>query len=429
MAYWNEDPGDNKGAWHWTGVAISLAQTLGMHRKAEYKVQSHEHRLYKRIWWSCYIRDRLLAVAMCRPLRIRDAEFNTPPLTLEDFDILDSDVETGDVVLSTDTQKVLAELYIGVTELCKLIAGVLELHFSIFPSEDSTAPRDNGTNSTMLYLKNSLPEEQLVEECDKQLQNWYNNLPASCVYRTRSQDGTGPCVIVNAASLHVTFWAVVSALHRPHVRSRDREVSVRRVKEAAIEVSRVDQEMHEACLDQYLPATVGIAFQFSAFLTHTRCLEHQKTYGITETLISLFFCIKVIETLRESFVGGDAGIWFVRSVAQQVGVTLVFDPDSKLCGIEHRGFHYSPVVGQLSLDSHACVADGFADVSPHRVAYESAYGSGLPMNGDVANENDPELPSFDNINAIDWDSLTDMLPVFDTAFEQSFGRLINVDYF
>src|SRR5689334_21310737 len=89
MANWNETPGDNKGAWHWMGVAISLAQTLGMHRKAESRAHSHESKLYKRIWWSCYFRDRMLAIAMGRLLRIRDDEFDTPPLTLEDFDIVD----------------------------------------------------------------------------------------------------------------------------------------------------------------------------------------------------------------------------------------------------------------------------------------------------------------------------------------------------
>ncbi|KIX09566.1 uncharacterized protein Z518_00646 [Rhinocladiella mackenziei CBS 650.93] len=428
MAYWNETPGDNKGAWHWMGVATSLAQTLGMHRKTEYKVQSHESKLHKRIWWSCYIRDRMLAIAMCRPLRIKDAEFDTPPLTLEDFDIID--LSNGPGCLDTDSQTALAEMCIKATELCKLVAGVVELHFSVLPSEDSTstAKEDNGTRTTMLCLKSFSPNEQLVQRYDEQLQTWYRTLPSSCVYGTKDgQGGLSPCVIVNAASLQIAFWAVVSALHRPQLRGRNKAVSIRRVEEAAIQVSRVDREMHKIHLDQYLPAT-GIPFQFPAFITHTKRLENQKTYGVTEILDSLFFCTKVVETLRELFVGGDDGIKFITYVAKRADITLLFDQDSKLWGLEYRGLHYSPGSRQLNLDSKT-FGTGFGDVSPHRSSYESVLESGQerPKTGKIVNQNDSELLSFDNMDANYWSSLSDILSACDMDFEHCFGMPINSD--
>ena len=241
------------------------------------------------------------------------------------------------------------------------------------------------------------------------------------------QGGLSPCVIVNAASLHITFWAVVSALHRPQLRSRDKAVSVKRVEEAAIEVSRVDREMHKICLDQYLPATAGIAFQFPAFITNTKRLENQKTYGGTEILDSLFFCFKVVETLRESFVGGDDGIKLISMVAKQADITLLSNQDSKLCRIVYQDVHYSPESRQLNLDSEA-FGDGFGDASPHRSLSESAFETDWPPTGKIVNQNDPELPFFDNINAVDWGSLSDNLPAFGMDFKQSFGTLINWDY-
>lgn len=428
MSYWNETPGDNKGAWHWMGVAISLAQVLGMHRKTEYKVQSRQSILHKRVWWSCYIRDRMLAIAMCRPLRIKDAEFDTAPLTLEDFDIIDLPHESG--FLDADGQVALAEMCIKATELCKLIAGVLQLHFSVLASEvsTSTAREDNGTLSAMLCLKALSANDHLVQGYNKQLETWYKTLSPSCVYGTKdSKQGPNSCVIVNAASLHITFWAVISALYRPQLRSENKAVSMKRIEEAAIEVSRIDREMHKLCLDQYLPAT-GIPFQFPAFITHTIRLKRQNTHGVTEILDSLFFCIKVVETLRGLFVGGDAGIEFITYIAKQANITLLFDQDSKLWGLEYRGVHYSPGSRQLNLDSEP-FGPGLRNVSPHPNPGESTLETDREQlkTGNIVNQNDLELPLLDNMDGIDWGSLPDMLPVYDMDFEHSFGILTNLD--
>jgi hypothetical protein len=32
MIYWYETPDDQKDTWHWMGMAISLAYTIGLHR-------------------------------------------------------------------------------------------------------------------------------------------------------------------------------------------------------------------------------------------------------------------------------------------------------------------------------------------------------------------------------------------------------------
>jgi hypothetical protein len=74
LGFWWEGPEDQKDTWHWLGAAISLAQTLGMHRSyvahasINYSIMdSPLHRtansgmslrhqsLWKRIWWSIYV--------------------------------------------------------------------------------------------------------------------------------------------------------------------------------------------------------------------------------------------------------------------------------------------------------------------------------------------------------------------------------------
>ncbi|KAJ6444633.1 C6 transcription factor (Ctf1B) [Purpureocillium lavendulum] len=88
MTYWYEDPDHHKDARHWMGVAISLAQTLGLHQNPNSTgIPAPKQGLWKRIWWSCFIRDRLIALGMRCPTRIQDNDCDVPMLVESDFDI------------------------------------------------------------------------------------------------------------------------------------------------------------------------------------------------------------------------------------------------------------------------------------------------------------------------------------------------------
>ncbi|CRK15197.1 hypothetical protein BN1708_017356, partial [Verticillium longisporum] len=77
MTYWYETPDDQKDTWHWMGVAISLAHTIGLHRNpATTSMPLRKQKLWKRIWWSCFMRDRLVALGMRRPTRIKDEDYD-----------------------------------------------------------------------------------------------------------------------------------------------------------------------------------------------------------------------------------------------------------------------------------------------------------------------------------------------------------------
>ena len=71
MSYWYETPDDQKDTWHWLGIAVSLAHTIGLHRHADtLSLDVSRQKLWKRIWWCLLMRDRLVALGMRRPTRI-----------------------------------------------------------------------------------------------------------------------------------------------------------------------------------------------------------------------------------------------------------------------------------------------------------------------------------------------------------------------
>ena len=151
-----------KGGWHWIGVAHTLALSLGLHRNIDYaRLSIREGRLRRRIWWSCYIRDRTFALASNRPWRIRDEEFDTPMLTLDDFDIDESEARYSQndhcsmCRADKEEEMRLAQLSIGLAELCIQVGDILSIHFSVLPEEDASPPTqppdETGLTTTLFF--------------------------------------------------------------------------------------------------------------------------------------------------------------------------------------------------------------------------------------------------------------------------------------
>lgn len=72
---------------------------------------------------------------------------------------------------------------------------------------------------------------------------------------------------------------------------------------------------------------------------------------MADILDSLYFCIKVLETGREAFPAGDAGVGLLLFIALTANVTLLFDQESKLWGAEYGGVQFCPGSRQLSFET------------------------------------------------------------------------------
>lgn len=89
---------DGKDSWYWLGLAISLAFRIGLHRSlphppSEMSIGKEQGRFQRRIWWTCFVRDRLLALTEGKQTRIRKEDFEIEMIRVEDFYL---GVGTGD---------------------------------------------------------------------------------------------------------------------------------------------------------------------------------------------------------------------------------------------------------------------------------------------------------------------------------------------
>lgn len=343
MTYWYDSPDDTKDVWHWLGVAISVARTIGLHcdtsNAALMSVQ--QRRLWKRIWWSLYMRDRLLAIGMRRPMRINDGDFDVSMLELTDFEVDTLPLELtrmlGGCPAVRDTSKrvTLAKMCISLAQLCVCISQVLVVQYS------TLGHRIGATQETTMRLvpKKSAADACDVFRCDQDLDLWYNELPyglrffaAESHERTSSNDGD--VVNVHRAMLTGIYLTAISALHRPQVLPPTpnvvvapelRELSKRKVREAANDITDMYQDLVTHDLIRYLPNT-GVTCLLPAIIIHLLDIKCPDPAIRQASLRKFQHCMQALQRLREMYASADFAFSFldaaIRKTDAQLGTTV-----------------------------------------------------------------------------------------------------------
>ncbi|EWC44821.1 hypothetical protein DRE_06459 [Drechslerella stenobrocha 248] len=346
MTYWYETPDDQKDTWHWMGVAISLSHTVGLHRNpVTSSLSPRRQKLWKRIWWSCFMRDRLVALGMRRPTRIKDEDCDVPMLTLEDFGFPPESDDLSEVLLGGDAeelrqrrrQRTLALMCIEKAKLCVLIGNVLTVQYSVL---NSVATKDGVIDTTknlmLLHPKVTDVEVCEVQVCDDQLSEWQRKLTREAYWRPASSllEDMDPCILLHRNLLHMVYFTTVSALHRPQVLpsapapwpARNRapelqEVSRKKVRHAAHEITRLAEELIEYDLVRLLP-TVGVTVMLPAVIIHL--LDVKSSSAVTRELSLQGFglCMQVMQGLRENYAAADFATHFLEAAVKKANIQV-----------------------------------------------------------------------------------------------------------
>lgn len=162
---------------HWMGIAVS-AHTAGLHRFPDRRISVASQRDRVRTWWSLFCRDRILSLSTKRAGIIDGGAFETPVLTLTDFEFSTytpgeiRSLGTSEVLLDLEVQRRLALIFIENAKLSLCISRVLTtLEFSRGLSSDSlsgiagASSSPDGSNMLTNFY------------CTKELESWVSNLP------------------------------------------------------------------------------------------------------------------------------------------------------------------------------------------------------------------------------------------------------------
>ncbi|KAJ4010307.1 Cutinase transcription factor 1 beta [Fusarium irregulare] len=341
MTYWYETPDDQKDTWHWMGVAISLAHTIGLHRNpGSTSMAPAKQKLWKRIWWSCFMRDRLIALGMRRPTRIKDEDFDVPMLEESDFEI-EMLPESNTIIPAScalvrnlDMQRELAIMCIAKAQLCVCISRMLKAQYSVL-IRDKMKP-ENTTNSTMMLFPNKqLDNVESVTEVDHELMAWAESLPACCQYRTLTpldvKDGRST-VAVQRTLLHMVYYTTISALHRPQflpssplqapTTSRQvQDMSRLRVRDAAMHITRMATELHQYRLERFLPTT-GVTVILPAMIIHLLEMKNPTPQARERATRGFRQCMRVMEKLREVYAAADYATGFLDAALRKAAIDI-----------------------------------------------------------------------------------------------------------
>ncbi|KLU85986.1 cutinase transcription factor 1 alpha [Magnaporthiopsis poae ATCC 64411] len=185
--YWEGPEDVTKNVFYWTRVATVVAQGSGMHRSVEGSQLSRaDKKLWKRIWWTLFTRDRSVAVALGRPVHINLDDSDVEMLTEDDFV---EDEPNRPSEYRPDERHV--QFFLQYVKLCEIMGLVLSQQYSVASKGRQKNPID-------------------LTHSDMALADWLQNCPKSVYWEM-------PRHHFWSALLHSNYYTTLCLLHRAHM--------------------------------------------------------------------------------------------------------------------------------------------------------------------------------------------------------------------
>ncbi|KAK7185971.1 hypothetical protein DPSP01_008539 [Paraphaeosphaeria sporulosa] len=325
MSWWYGSPKQRRHTWHWTGLAFSVALNMGLHREPTGSRQTDEERHFRRrLWWSLYIRDRLLALGTRRPMRIRDDSFNVSMLTIEDFEIdASTQLALPDVEDIARTSLICVEL----AKLCVCIGHVLSSQYTDLETQADVPP-------TMMVVPKR-PESSAVglNSCDEEIANWYQNLLAAFNRfdsPPRIQNGMHSCYEVHWAVLNMLYLTLVNVLHRTQALQHSpddasaqatQRSSRAKVKDAARSATKIAHTMLRRNQVRYM-GVPGVTALIAACLSHILDIRSDNEDVRDASVFRFYQTMQVLQSLRSIYASADSAVSFLASVIRKAGISV-----------------------------------------------------------------------------------------------------------
>ncbi|KAF2645229.1 hypothetical protein P280DRAFT_545232 [Massarina eburnea CBS 473.64] len=328
MSWWYGSWKQRRHTWHWTGLALSSALSLGLHRETTCS-SSDERHFRRRLWWSLYIRDRLLALGTRRPMRIRDDSFHVPMLTLEDFDLnITWDVTPGtDSTPDVEEATRIALMCIELAKLCIRIGHVLFSQYTTLETPANVAP-------TMMVVPKRHGDYSIseLEVCDLEINEWFQDLATNVGRQEVSQTTNRQpnCSEVHWSLLNILHLTLVNVLHRTHaIQSPSdtaeaqavQKASRSKVKDAARNVTRLAHSMLRRDQVRYM-GVPGVTALIAASLSHMPDIRSADEDVRDASILRFYQSMQVLQALRCIYASADSAVAFLASVIRKTGISV-----------------------------------------------------------------------------------------------------------
>ncbi|RMY33222.1 hypothetical protein D0866_06072 [Hortaea werneckii] len=177
-----------KNVFYWSRVAVIVAQGSGMHRSVEgSQLSKADKRLWKRIWWTLFTRDRSVAVALGRPVSINIEDSDVEMVSEDDF----VDDEGPDRPAEYAPDPIHVQFFLNYVKLCEIMGLVLSQQYGV---------ANRMRRNTAIDLTHS----------DMALADWLQNCPPEVRWEPQRHHFW-------SALLHANYYTTLCLLHRAHM--------------------------------------------------------------------------------------------------------------------------------------------------------------------------------------------------------------------
>ncbi|EGO01729.1 hypothetical protein SERLA73DRAFT_85551 [Serpula lacrymans var. lacrymans S7.3] len=182
-------------AWLLVGQAVRTAQDLGLHRSPRrLLITPIEKETRRKIWWGVYALDRMLALALGRPLGIEDSDCDVEdPVGVDDENL----PEYFSGAPLSQNYPSLMDGTLAITNLYKIAGRILREVYAIENCKEILEP------------ERKAELQRSVDALDQELTQWCNNLPAE--FRNESVNDKQ---VTMGAVLCSHYYSVLTTLHR-----------------------------------------------------------------------------------------------------------------------------------------------------------------------------------------------------------------------
>ncbi|KAI0640400.1 fungal-specific transcription factor domain-containing protein [Trametes meyenii] len=298
-------------AWLYVGMAVRMAQDLGLHKSAE-KWTSVGRNLFskaelqerRRIWYGCVVMDKYVCAYIGRPVAICERDFDTELPLEEDAEEMEAwrphpaPLVMDDVAESRrdEVSPVPGRIISCFNECAKLSVILSQICQTIYAIKPAT----------------SRPAE--LTKLDQALTRWSLELPEHLRFDPAAPKSPPPPPHI--LTLHMQYWCTVLLLHRPFIRhiqdsTKPMSPSASSVKEAEIRAS--SRKHYDMCVqaanhitsivtvygEHYSPSRASVFlcyYVFTAAIMHVATL---RTYpDDPQARLGLERCMDILQRMR-----------------------------------------------------------------------------------------------------------------------------------
>ncbi|KAB8213382.1 fungal-specific transcription factor domain-containing protein [Aspergillus novoparasiticus] len=131
MSYWHDARNSLQNQSHWIGLANTVARSIGLHQNPAVSMTAKDMGLWRRLGWTCFIRDRIISLDERHLPTIALRHFNLTLPEVSDFEICTLPPEIlqafpdCEVLQRPGSQVALAQIFIEKVKLCMILDGIL----------------------------------------------------------------------------------------------------------------------------------------------------------------------------------------------------------------------------------------------------------------------------------------------------------------